>query len=95
MQIEGPTRRGTYVRNRRERRWDLLEEREQKFAAAFLLQGWARRVLYGDAPPYPCRMDVRSLAAALSVMASDTVDAVGDSLQLNEAEAATLREPPT
>ena len=59
-------------------------------AAAFLLQGWVRRTLYGAAPPYPCRMDVRSLASALSVMASDTVDVVEGKLQLNEAPPPDL-----
>ena len=49
-----------------------------------LLQGFARRALYGYAPPYACRMAVTSLADALAVTASGTVDVVDGVLQLNE-----------
>ena len=52
--------------------------------SVMLLQGFARRALYGYAPPYACRMAVTSLADALAVTASGTVDVVDGVLQLNE-----------
>jgi hypothetical protein len=73
--------------------WIFLEEAEREFAAALLIQSWARRcIIYTEGPPpYLCRLSVTSLADALAIASRAVVSTVNGKVVF-EVAAPTVEE---